>query len=110
MDLQEDELAEKVYRAVLAIKPNWSVAYWSYGDFLASTTDNRDLAEGYLRKSVEVDPKDENAYYYLGRHLCVWGDVEQGGNYLMKATQLGSSTAKKYLVKHHVTRFRLEDT
>ena len=56
-----------------------------------------DAAEKYLRKAVEIAPRDRAANYYLGKHLLHWDRKKEARTFLSKAARLGDSRARKLL-------------
>lgn len=89
--------ADEQYRKLIEIWPEDSLSYFCYGGFLAYESDDTSLAEGYLRKAVELDPKDPAANYELGKHLLYWERKDEAIKYLKKAVRLGHDRAKKLL-------------
>lgn len=101
--LRRLKAAEEQYRGLLELWPNESISNWAYGDFLACKRKDRSTAERYLRKAVEVEPKNQWANYYLGRHLSYWDRNEEGKKYLTIAARRGHSKARELLrwIKEH---------
>jgi len=95
--LKKLKAADEQYRKLLDIWPNKSLPYRCYGDFLASNKKDRSTAEWYLRKAVEIDPRDEWANYFLGRHLIYWDQNEEARKFLMKASRQGHSKARELI-------------
>jgi tetratricopeptide (TPR) repeat protein len=59
--------------------PEDPVLNYAYGSVLYTEGMNLDGAEKYLRKSIELQPKQVGAYYYLGMVIVKKGDQEQAG-------------------------------
>jgi tetratricopeptide (TPR) repeat protein len=89
--------AEEQYCKLMELWPDRSVSYWCYGDFLAYKGKDISLAESYLRKALELDPRDEVNNYHLGKHLLFWGRPTEAKQYLRKAARLGHSKAQQQL-------------
>ena len=95
--LRRLKAADEQYRKLLELWPNEAVANWLYGSFLASNRKDRSTAELYLRKAVEIAPRNGWANYYLGKHLLYWDRKEEARNFLTRAGRLGHSKARKLL-------------
>ncbi|MEW6207790.1 MAG: tetratricopeptide repeat protein [Acidobacteriota bacterium] len=95
--LRRLKAADEQYRKLIEIWPDNSLSYWCYGGFLACESDDTSLAESYLRKAVELDPKDPAANYELGKNLLYWERKDEAIKYLKKAARLGHDKAKKLL-------------
>jgi superkiller protein 3 len=91
--------ADEQYRKVMEIWPDDSLPYWCYGSFLADRGINDTLAEEYLRKAVELDPRDSVANYFLGKHLHYWDRNAEAIKFLKKALRQGHEGATKILRK-----------
>jgi protein O-GlcNAc transferase len=89
--------ADEQYRRLLEQWPDNALPYWCYGDFLARESKDSSTAEGYLRKAVEMEPGNETANYYLGKHLLYWDRKAEGRKFLTKAARLGHSKASELL-------------
>jgi tetratricopeptide (TPR) repeat protein len=59
--------------------PEDSVLNYAYGSVLYTEGLDLDGAEKYLRKSIELQPKQVGAYYYLGMVIVKKGDQDQAG-------------------------------
>ena len=95
--LRKLKAAEKQYRKLLELWPDYSLPYWCYGGFLACESKDSSTAERYLRKAVEIDPRGKEANYYLGKHLLYWDRKEEARTFLAKAARLGHSRACELL-------------
>jgi len=95
--LRRLKAAEEQYRKLLELWPDNSLPYWCYGDFLAYESKDTSTAESYLRRAIEIDPKDELNNYHLGKHLLYWGRTVEAKRYLRKAARLGHSKAQERL-------------
>jgi tetratricopeptide (TPR) repeat protein len=71
--LRRLKAADEQYRRLIEIWPDDYLPYCFYGDFLAYEGKDWLVAESYLRKAFEMDPKSELTNYHLGRHLFYWG-------------------------------------
>ena len=89
--------AEAQFRSLIELWPNEALPYWSYGDFLACEREDRSTAEWYLRKAVEIEPKDDAGNYYLGKHLLNWDREAEAKKFLTNAARLGHARARKLL-------------
>ena len=89
--------ADEQYRRLLELWPNESLPYRSYGDFLAYHRKDRATAEWYLRKAVEIEPRDQWNNYFLGKHLIYWDRNEEARRFLTKAARLGHSKARELI-------------
>ena len=90
--------AEDQFRRLLELWPHEPMPYWLYGDFLASYREDSLTAEQYLRKAVEIEPKNQWANYYLGKHLLYWDRPGEAKRFLTKAARLGHSKARELLL------------
>jgi tetratricopeptide (TPR) repeat protein len=89
--------AGEQYRKVIELWSDYSLSYWCYGGFLAWEGINDTLAEEYLRKAIELDPRDEAANYNLGKHLHDGGRNNEAIKFLRKAAKQGHEKAAKIL-------------
>ena len=96
-ELRKLRAAERQYRRLLELWPNSAMPYWCYGDFLACESDDNSTAEWYLRKAVEIEPRDEITNYYLGKHLLYWDQKEEAKRFLTNAARLGHAKARELL-------------
>jgi tetratricopeptide (TPR) repeat protein len=90
--------AEDQFRRLLELWPNESMPNWLYGDFLAAYSEDSLTAERYLRKAVEIEPKNQWANYYLGKHLLYWDRPGESKKFLTKAARLGHAKARELLL------------
>jgi tetratricopeptide (TPR) repeat protein len=97
--LRKYKAADEQYRTVIELWPQDSIPYWCYGSFLAYEGKDKILAEKYLRHAVQLDPKDAEANYNLGKHLYYWNNNHEAIKYLKKAVKLGEEKALKVLRK-----------
>lgn len=95
--LRKLKAAEEQHRRLLELWPNHSLSYWTYGSFLASERKDSSTAEWYLRKAVEIEPKDEIANYYLGKYLLYWDQKEEAERFLRNAARSGYAKARELL-------------
>lgn len=95
--LRKLKAADEQYRRLLELWPNESLPYRNYGDFLASNRKDSSTAEWYLRRAVEIDPKDEWSNYFLGKHLLYWDREEEARRFLTTAARLGHSKARELI-------------
>jgi tetratricopeptide (TPR) repeat protein len=95
--LRKLKAAEEQYRKLLELWPNDPMSYWLYGDFLACERDESTTAESYLRKAVELEPRNEFANYYMGKHLLYWDRKEEAERFLRYAARLGHPRARELL-------------
>ena len=89
--------AEHQYRRLLDLWPNESMPYWLYGDFLASYREDSLTAERYLRRAVAIEPTNQWANYYLGKHLLYWDRPGEAKRFLTRAARSGHSKASELL-------------
>ena len=89
--------ADEQYSRDIELWPEDSISYWCYGGFLAYEGNNDSLAEEYLRRAVELDAKDQQANYHLGKHLLGWDRKEEAIKFLRKAANQGHEGARKTL-------------
>jgi len=73
------------------------MSHWLYGDFLACERDDSTTAEWYLRKAVELEPRNEFANYFLGKHLLYWDRKEEAEKFLTHSARAGHAKARKLL-------------
>ena len=101
--LRRLKAAEEQYRSLLELWPNEAISNWVYGDFLASNRNDRSTAERYLRRAVEIEPRNRWANYYLGRHLIYWDRNEEARRYLTIAARAGHTKARELVqwLKNH---------
>jgi tetratricopeptide (TPR) repeat protein len=74
------EEAESIYRRALTLTPDNADALSRYGGFLADsrpTVAGRQEADRLLRKAVHIDPKNDFAWYQLGRLASAEGNDRQ---------------------------------
>lgn len=95
--LRRLKAVEDQYLKLLEIWPTHSLSFWCYGNFLASYRNDSSTAERYLRKAVEIDPRDQITNYYLGKHLFHWDRKEEAKKFLAKAARLGDARARELL-------------
>ena len=95
--LRKLKAADEQYRRLLELWPNEAMPNWCYGDFLAANGKDSSTAEGYLRKAVEIEPRNQWANYYLGKHLFCWDRNEDARSFLTTAARLGHSKARELL-------------
>jgi len=95
--LRKLKAAEEQYRRLLELWPNESLPFRIFGDFLACNRTDRSTAESYLRKAVEIEPKDPWNNYFLGKHLIYWDRNEEARIFLTKAARLGHSKASELI-------------
>ena len=95
--LRKLKAADEQYRRLLELWPNEAMPNWLYGGFLASNRKDSLTAERYLRKAVEIEPKNQWANYYLGKHLLYWDRPGEAKRFLTKAARLGHSKARELL-------------
>jgi tetratricopeptide (TPR) repeat protein len=95
--LRKLKAADEQYRRLMELCPDDSLPYWCYGGFLASESKDSSTAERYLRKAVEIDPRDREANYHLGRQLLYWNRKEEAKTFLTKAARLGHARACELL-------------
>ena len=95
--LRRLKAAEEQCRRLLELWPNDPMSYWLYGDLLACERDDSSTAEWYLRKAVELEPKNEFANYHLGKHLLYWDRKEEARRFLTDAARLGDARARALL-------------
>ncbi|MGE5392287.1 MAG: hypothetical protein ACM3NH_00895 [Candidatus Saccharibacteria bacterium] len=67
--------AAKNYDKVLKAAPT-AKSYWEAGNVYLSL-DKSNVAKGYFRKSIEIDPKFEDSYYSLAKNLEAEGSREE---------------------------------
>ena len=95
--LRKLKAADEQYCKLLELWPNDAMSNWLYGDFLAAHGKEWSTAEPYLRKAVEIEPKNEWANYYLGKYLLCSDRNEEAKGFLTKAARQGHSRARKLL-------------
>lgn len=100
--LRRLKAAEEQYRKLLELWPNNALSYWCYGDFLACERNDFSTAEWYLRKAVEIEPKNEIAMYFLGKHLQYMDRKEmdrkeEAKKLLTDAARKGHTSARELL-------------
>ena len=97
--LRKLKAAEDQLRTLLELWPADSMPYWLYGDFLACARNDGSTAEWYLRKAIEIEPKNQWANYHFGKHLLYWDRKEEAKRFLMKAAHLGHAKARELLAQ-----------
>ena len=96
-ELRKLKAAEEQYRRLIELWPNASLPYWCYGDFLACERNDSSTAERYLRKAFEIEPKNQWANYFLGKHLLYWDREDEAKRFLTNAARLGHARARELL-------------
>lgn len=97
--LRKLNAAEDQFRTLLELWPANAMPYWLYGDFLACEGNDSSTAEWYLRKAVEIEPKNQWANYHFGKHLLYWDRDEEAKRFLTKAAHLGHTKARELLAQ-----------
>src|SRR5262245_61030272 len=100
--LDKLKAANEQYLKVIELWPDYSLSYWTYGDFLSSTSKNAELGEKYLRRAIELDSKDTRANYYLGDHLLRQEKIIEAKSFLKRAARNGHERAKRLLEDYKV--------
>lgn len=95
--LRKLKAAEEQYRRLIELWPNDSLPYWCYGDFLACERNDSSTAEWYLQKAFEIEPQNQWANYYLGKHLLYWDREDEAKRFLTNAARLGHAKARELL-------------
>lgn len=99
---KEIELAKAQFEAALTLAPNECLMNLFYGDFLSAEQIDPERAEVLLRRALELDPDDEDSYFFLGRHLWRYERDDEARPFLEKAAALGNERATKLLDKMEV--------
>lgn len=89
--------AGKLFRELMRKWPTNGFSVSRYGDFLASTTQNRSRAESFLRRGVELDPANAECNYLLGKRLLQWGRPKEARIFLRRASRKGHERARALL-------------
>ena len=89
--------AEEQHRAVLRITPSDSDVHAFLGDFLSS--EQRGNGEYYLKKAISINPSNDIALYYMGKHYYRIYCDEKARYYLKKSARKGHEKAKKLLMQ-----------
>jgi len=87
--------AESIWRRVIQLYPNNSVAYNNLGDALRQQGKLEEAIAAY-RKAIELDPKYAAAYNNLGTALSKQGKLEEGIAAYRKAIELDPKYAGAY--------------
>jgi tetratricopeptide (TPR) repeat protein len=85
--------AEEEGRKLIELFPDSSVAHWVLGSFLAATDRGRQQADILLKRAIELDSEDSEAYYRYGEALLRWDRFLEARSFLEKAHQLGHERA-----------------
>lgn len=93
----EYDAAIKAYEQALMINPGPQAAYHNLAVVYAVTGDKR--AEGYFKKSIELDPRDVNSYFNLGIYYLENGNPSLAKSNFKKALSLSPDheMAREYL-------------
>ena len=99
-DSGETEKAERGYRQILELEPNHALALYRFGRFMAKKGAHAEAKELFSR-SVEVEPKGDNAWFLLAQSLRSLGEDEAALAACQEVIKLEprSQHAKKLLVE-----------
>ena len=97
------ENAIKQYQHVLSMDPdylpataNLQIAYREYGKQLGSEKNDLQNANLYLKKAIELDPKDEESYLLLGISSGFVQQYNEAIQYFNKAIEINPKNAQAY--------------
>ncbi|XP_018325083.1 transmembrane and TPR repeat-containing protein CG4341-like [Agrilus planipennis] len=86
--LQQDEEAERWYRAALSAKPDHIPAHITYGKLLAKNSSRAVEAEQWFRRAQKLAPNDASVYHYYGEFLVSRGRHQEAADMYEKAAEL----------------------
>ncbi|XP_030745752.1 protein O-mannosyl-transferase TMTC2-like [Sitophilus oryzae] len=86
--MQQDEEAEKWYRAALAAEPNHVAAHITYGKLLAKNVSRSAEAEQWFRRAQRLAPEDASVYHHYGAFLALSRRFKEAAILYEKAAEL----------------------
>ncbi|XP_076274421.1 transmembrane O-mannosyltransferase targeting cadherins 2 isoform X2 [Rhynchophorus ferrugineus] len=86
--MQQDEEAEKWYRAALDAEPDHVAAHITYGKLLAKNMSRSAEAEQWFRKAQRLAPEDASVYHHYGAFLASNRRYKEAATMYEKAAEL----------------------
>ncbi|XP_066257077.1 protein O-mannosyl-transferase Tmtc2-like [Euwallacea similis] len=86
--LQQDEEAEKWYRAALEAEPDHVPAHITYGKLLAKNVSRSVEAEQWFRRAQRLAPNDPSVYHHYGAFLVINQRYNEASNMYERAAEL----------------------
>ncbi|XP_060530399.1 protein O-mannosyl-transferase TMTC2 [Cylas formicarius] len=86
--MQQDEEAERWYRAALDAQPDHVPAHITYGKLLAKNVSRASEAEQWFRKAQRLAPKDASVYHHYGEFLASNRRYKEAAGMYEKAAEL----------------------
>ena len=81
------DYAEDEFKTAMEIKPNDFEIIFEYGNFLYSTSKNKD-AEIYYQKALELEPKNILALTFMALNKLVLNQLDEAKKYIEKALEI----------------------
>jgi tetratricopeptide (TPR) repeat protein len=91
--------AEKSYRRAMQLKPAWALPPAALGLLLVETQGREREAEPFLRRALELDPKNLTATIALAELRARAGDAAEGATFWRRATELKSDDASLWVAR-----------
>ncbi|CAG9861076.1 unnamed protein product [Phyllotreta striolata] len=86
--LEQDEEAERWYRAALHAQPDHVPAHITYGKLLAKNISRVAEAEQWFRKAQRIAPRDPSVFHHYGEFLASRHRYKEAANMYEKAADL----------------------
>jgi Flp pilus assembly protein TadD len=84
----DDSTAEKLYREVIALRPDWDEGHLSLGLLLSNDRKRRDEALASIERAVKLSPKSARMQYNYGAVLHDVGRLDDAETHLLEACRL----------------------
>jgi tetratricopeptide (TPR) repeat protein len=81
------DYAEQEFKLAMELDPNDFEIIFEYGNFLYSTSKNKEADEYYL-KALEMSPKNVLTLTFLGLNKLVLNELDEAKKYIMEAVKL----------------------
>ena len=99
--------AEELFNKALELKPDFELALRNRG-IVRYYLDNLNVAYDDLLRAIQLDPKDENAYYYIGKVFYKQKNYPLSLQFYDNAISLYSSP--KFLLDRGICKLDMDDT
>jgi TolB-like protein/Tfp pilus assembly protein PilF len=81
-------IASKYLQKAKELKPNLALVHLANGFYYMWIKDDGQLAEDEFKKTIEVQPSNAEAHYWVGGFLWGKGEYQKGMEYFLKASAL----------------------